>query len=90
MIKDNLKSIFKNIKINNDFSFINIAGPVSAVNHLHSLQSQLNLQSPKKITHSCDYFLALATYIYMKGKMNENLLLANKKDETRQHKKSFT
>ncbi len=68
---------------------MNVAGSALTIDHLHSLHSQLNLQSLKKITHSCDYFLALATYIYMKGKMNENLLLANKKNETRQHKKSF-
>lgn len=89
MIKDYLKSIIRNIKINKDYSFMNVAGSVLTIDHLHSLHSQLNLQSLKKITHSCDYFFSLATYIYMRGRNYETLFLANKKNETRQHKKSF-
>jgi len=78
VIKDYLKNFFRNIKISKDYSFINVTGPVFAINHVNSWQSQLNLQSPKKITHSCDYFFSLATYIYMRGQIYDTLLLTRK------------
>ncbi len=67
MLKNYLKSFSRNNKINKDHSFIKFVGPEFAVKHVNSSQYQLNLHSPKKIIHSCDYFFFLATYIYMKG-----------------------
>lgn len=69
MVKDSLKKSLKKVSANNDSSFTNAAGPAFAVNPVDPRQSPLNLQSPRKITHSCDYFFFLATYIYMRGQI---------------------
>jgi len=89
VIKDYLKSILRDIKENKDYSFIYVANPVCDIHRVTLRPAPFDKQSPKKITHSCDYFFSLATYIYMRGKFNETLFLTNKKNETQQPQMSF-
>lgn len=67
MFKNYLKTSFSKIRIRNDSLFINVDSPEFVIKHIDSRPSQFNFQSPKKITHSCDYFFPLVTYIYMRG-----------------------
>jgi hypothetical protein len=78
VIKDYLKSIFRNIKENKDYSFINVANPICDIHRVTLRPASFDRQSPKKITHSCDYFFSLATYIYMRGQIYDTLLFTRK------------
>jgi hypothetical protein len=78
VLKECLKSILRGIKAYQDYSSINVANPVSDIHRFTVRQSPLNLHSHKKITHSCDYFLSLATYIYMRGQIYDTLWLTRK------------
>ena len=79
MIKDYLKSILRDIKENKDYSFIPVTNPVCEIHRVILRIASFEKRSPKKITHSCDYFFSLATYIYMRGQIHDTLLLTRKK-----------
>ncbi len=64
MFEKYTKGVLRNIKDTEDYSLLKIACVVDGKDRFTLDQSQFSKKFQKKISHPCDYFFRVVTYIY--------------------------